>query len=159
MEPIHMRKIISGVLLACMACAGAMAAEAEKHYGSNVSISVDGKTAGHQAVAEFGKKVSITTTREGQPIRMDYVVTRIEVGDKDNPTDKPLSRITGKVFVPEKGDAWQVASEFSVMAQTGQPFHFEKRGDRFHTSIDMTVTPMTDEQVREKQADTFKKAA
>ena len=140
-----MRKFICGLLLACLACTGAWAAGAVEYF--NVEMRVDGKSMGHQAIAEPGKKVRVMSKEDGQTVmRADYTLGPVgadEGGER-------IGRVSGMVFVPGADGALSLASEWVALAKMGKPFHFESRNERFNTVIDMVISPMTKEQVEEK---------
>lgn len=90
-----MRKFICGLLLACLACAGASAAGAVEYFNVEMRVDVNGKSMGHQAIAEPGKKVRVMSKEDGQTVmRADYTLGPVgadEGGER-------IGRVSGMVF-------------------------------------------------------------
>ena len=142
-----MRKFICGLLLACLACAGASAAGAVEYFNVEMRVDVNGKSMGHQAIAELGKKVRVMSKEGDQTVmRADYTLGPVSTDEGG----ERIGRVSGMVFVPSADGALSLASEWVALAKMGKPFHFESRNERFNTVIDMVISPLTKEQAEEK---------
>ena len=79
---------------------------------------VSGKSMGHQAIAESGKKVRVMSKEDGQTVmRADYTLGPVGA-DEDGAR---IGRVSGMVFAPGADGALSPASEWVVLANDFVP--------------------------------------